>query len=47
MKEERIKAQVGLYGCLILAKVTEDVYFCGFWILMSIFWLGRMIYFRN
>ena len=44
MKEARIIAFTGTYGCLIMANTSTGKYFPWLWIGVAIFWLGRYIY---
>ena len=44
MKEARIIAFIGIYGCLIMANTASGKIFPWFWIALFIFWLSRYIY---
>jgi hypothetical protein len=44
MKEAKIIAFTGIYGCLIMANTSTGKYFPWFWVGLAIFWTGRYIY---
>jgi hypothetical protein len=44
MKEAKIIAFTGIYGCLIMANTSTGKYFLWFWVGLAIFWTGRYIY---
>lgn len=44
MKENRIIAFIGVYGCMILANTSEKIYFAWFWGALAIYWLYRYVY---
>lgn len=46
MKEAKIIAFTGIYGCLILANTSTGKYFPWFWIGLAIFWTGKYIYLK-
>jgi hypothetical protein len=46
MKEERIIAFTGIYGCLIIANTSTGKYFTWFWIGLAILWIVRYIYLK-
>lgn len=44
MKEEKIIAFTGIYGCLIISNTSTGKYFPWLWIGLAIIWTGRYIY---
>jgi len=46
MKEAKIIAFTGIYGCLIMANISTGKYFPWFWIGLAIFWIGRYTYLK-
>jgi len=46
MKEARIIAFTGIYGCLILANTSTGEYLPWFWIGLAIFWTGKYIHLK-
>jgi hypothetical protein len=46
MKEQRIIAFTGIYGCLIMSNTSKGDIFPWFWIALAIFWTGKYIYLK-
>lgn len=46
MKEARITAVVGTYGCLILANISTGKIIPMVWIGLTMFWAVRYIYLK-
>ena len=44
MKEAKILAFTGIYGCLIMANTSTGEYLPWFWIGFATLWLSRYIY---
>ena len=44
MKEQKIEAFIGMYGCIILSTLNEGGIFQWLWLAGAIYWAIRYIY---